>query len=765
MDDAVRKIELTAPAGGWEQMVAAVNAGADSIYLGYKRFGARAYAENFDMNQLKRAVDFSHSKKVKVYLTLNTLIKDQEIREVIKFLSEYICICSDGIIVQDYGVYKLLKDLFKETPVHASTQMNIHNTYSLKVLKGLGFKRAILAREITLDEMEDLCSGKWLEIEVFGHGSQCYSYSGSCYFSSFVGGRSGNRGRCSQPCRMKYKLADKDNDKIKYIITEGSYLFSKEDLCTLDLLPSLITAGVDAVKIEGRMKSPEYVGIVTGIYRKYIDLYYKDPSGYRVDAEDFYKLTQIFSRELGPGYLKEKYPKNIISVKKSGSIGNLLGRVYKVESDNNKSSIFIKSLWEINRGDIIEIWTKKGNSRIKIKDLSLSGKEKGEYRYIIELNKKYGISKKDRVFKYFDRKLNEEANKFFKKNSNIYRSKRKKKTKFEISSLQDNRIDDYIKKFTSVYDPKGRDKKTGNISLSVFIYDYKHIESAAAEGADHIIYGNLNKIMSDKGPSDEELKILKSYNENKNIKLLIKLPSIIYDDQFALLEKTIFKFMDLKLNSFKTANPGLIKFLSEMGAKFKLDIDLYLSFNFNIFNTLSVLFFKNFISGSVMLKGVDLSPELNLDEIKKITLNYRNLYRDNLEFSILGHGYFSVMNSRYRLKFLAGKYLPGCFIEDLKGYKFPVDSDYNGNMMIFNSRNICSVFDIDKIYESGVNNIMLDGKFFKEKEFTKIIRIYREAIDMVNKKERKKYGDFTNFLKDDRLFKNYTKGHLLRGVE
>lgn len=765
MDDAVRKIELTAPAGGWEQMIAAVNAGADSIYLGYKRFGARAYAENFDMNQLKRAVDFSHSKKVKVYLTLNTLIKDQEIREVIKFLSEYICICSDGIIVQDYGVCKLLKDLFKETPVHASTQMNIHNIYSLKMLKELGFKRAILAREITLDEMEDLCSGKWLEIEVFGHGSQCYSYSGSCYFSSFVGGRSGNRGRCSQPCRMKYKLADKDNDKIKYIITEGSYLFSKEDLCTLDLLPSLITAGVDAVKIEGRMKSPEYVGIVTSIYRKYIDLYYKDPSGYRVDEEDFYKLTQIFSRELGPGYLKEKYPKNIISVKKSGSIGNLLGRVYRVESDNNKSSIFIKSLWEINSGDIIEIWTKKGNSRIKIKDLSLAGKEKGKYRYIMELNKKYGISKKDRVFKYFDHKLDEEANRFFKKNSDIYRLKRKKKTKFEISSLQDSRMDDYMKKFTSVYDPKGRDKKTGKISLSVFIYDYKHIESAAAEGADHIIYGNLNKIMSDKGPADEELKILKSYNENKNIKLLIKLPSVIYDDQFALLEKTIFKFMDLKLNSFKAANPGLIKFLSEMGAKFKSDIDLYLSFNFNIFNTLSVLFFKNFISDSVMLKGVDLSPELNLDEIKKITLNYRNLYRDNLEFSILGHGYFPVMNSRYRLKFLAGKDLPNCFIEDLKGYKFPVDSDYNGNMMIFNSRNICSVFDIDKIYESGVNNIMLDGKFFKEKEFSKIIKIYREAIDMVNKKERKKYCDFTNFLKDDRLFKNYTKGHLLRGVE
>jgi collagenase-like PrtC family protease len=765
MNDAFHKIELTAPAGGWEQMVAAVNAGADSIYLGYKKFGARAYAENFDMNQLKRAVSFSHSKNVKVYLTLNTLIKDQEIREVIKFLSEYICICSDGIIVQDYGVYKLLKDLFKETPVHASTQMNIHNIYSLKVLKELGFKRVILAREITLDEIKDLCSGKWLEIELFGHGSQCYSYSGSCYFSSFVGGRSGNRGRCSQPCRMKYKLADKEDDKIKYIINEGSYLFSKEDLCTLKMLPSLIAAGVDAVKIEGRMKSPEYVGIVTSIYRKYIDLYYQDPSEYRVNEDDFYKLKQIFSRELGPGYLKEKYPKNIISVKKSGSIGNLLGRVYKVESNNNKSSVFIKSLWEINSGDIIEIWTKKGKSRIKIKDILLDCKEKDRYRYILELNKKYGISKKDRVFKYFDSKLDEEAKKFFCKNLNIYRSKKQKKPKFEVSSLQDKRIDDYIKKLISEHAMKGKVNEKSKISLSVNIYDYKLMENAVVAGADNIIYSDFNKIMSDKGQKDEELGILKSYNENKNIKLLMNLPSIIYDDQFSLLEKKILRFVDSRLNSFKAANPGLLKFLSDISIKVKSELDLYLSFNFNLFNTLSVLFFKNFLSGRIVLKGVEISPELNLDEIKKIILNYRNLYRDNLEFSIFGHGHFPVMNSRYRLKFLTGKDLNNCLVEDMKGYKFPVDYDYNENMIIFNSKNICSVFDIDKIYESGVNNIILDGKFFKEKELLKIIRIYRKAIDMINKKETKRYIDFTNFLKDDRLFKDYTKGHLLRGVE
>ncbi|GAG64677.1 unnamed protein product, partial [marine sediment metagenome] len=263
MNHTINKIELTAPAGGWDQLVAAVNAGADSVYMGYKKFGARAYAENFDINQIKKAVGFAHSHDVKVYLTLNTLIKDREIPEVINFLNQYIYICSDGIIIQDYGIYKILKDLFKNIPIHASTQLNIHNIYSLKLSGNLGFKRAILAREMTLDEIKDLCKKKLMEIEVFGHGSQCYSYSGSCYFSSFVGGRSGNRGKCTQPCRMKYKILERDAGKYNYIIADGSYIFSKSDLCVPGIIPEIIEAGISAIKIEGRMKSPEYVGMVT----------------------------------------------------------------------------------------------------------------------------------------------------------------------------------------------------------------------------------------------------------------------------------------------------------------------------------------------------------------------------------------------------------------------------------------------------------------------------------------------------------------------
>src|SRR3972149_2754842 len=470
MNKTTGKIELTAPAGGWDQLVAAINAGADSVYLGYKKFGARAYADNFDMGHLKKAINIAHDNNIKVYLTLNTLVKNSEIKEVIDFLEIYTDICSDGIIIQDYGIYKLLKDLFKTIPIHASTQLNVHNLYSLKLLNRLGFKRTVLAREMTIDEIKKLTEKKLMKIEVFGHGSQCYSYSGSCYFSSFVGGRSGNRGRCTQPCRMKYKLMGKDEDRYIYIIADGSYLLSKSDLCLLDIIPEVIKTGVDALKIEGRMKSPEYVGIVTKIYRKYIDLYYSDPLNYKVDEFDFYKLTQIFSREMGAGYIRQKYPADIISLKKSGSIGNFLGRVYKIDCEDNSKKkirfIYIKSRWKINSGDIIEVWTKKGNSRINIKDFELLEDLDKNYKYKIKVDKASNILEKDRVFKYFDKKIDKEARALLKYDFNKENTEILPKIRNRYGRMNENERDHYLNKVLSNYNQTGIKKTENKLTIS-----------------------------------------------------------------------------------------------------------------------------------------------------------------------------------------------------------------------------------------------------------------------------------------------------------
>lgn len=211
MKNTNSKVELVAPAGGWDHLKAALNAGADAVYLGYNRFGARAYAQNFDLPMLKKAAVLAHCRNAKIYLTLNTLIKDSEFPEVARFLNQYSQVCQDGIIIQDFGAYRLIRDLFPHLRIHASTQMNIHSLNSVLMLQKMGLKRVVMAREMTLGQIKYIAGNSDIEIEVFGHGSQCFAFSGNCYLSSFTGERSGNRGRCSQPCRMKYRLLFRDN--------------------------------------------------------------------------------------------------------------------------------------------------------------------------------------------------------------------------------------------------------------------------------------------------------------------------------------------------------------------------------------------------------------------------------------------------------------------------------------------------------------------------------------------------------------------------
>ncbi|MDD5621650.1 MAG: U32 family peptidase [Actinomycetota bacterium] len=762
---------MSAPAGGWGQLVAAINAGADSVYLGYKKFGARAYAENFDMDQLKKAVNLAHNNNIKVYLTLNTLAKNDEIKEIINFLSTYTRICSDGIIIQDYGIYRLIRDLFKSIPVHASTQLNIHNIYSLKLFSRLGFKRTVLAREMTLSEINNITGKKLMETEIFGHGSQCYSYSGSCYFSSFIGGRSGNRGRCTQPCRMKYKLLKKDEDKCVYVIADGSYLLSKSDLCLLDLIPEIIKTGVDALKIEGRMKSPEYVGIVTKIYRKYIDLYYSDPLNYKVDESDIYRLTQIFSRELGPGYFKEMYPSDIISPKKSGSIGNFLGRVYGInnESSGNKKVkfIYIKSKWEINNGDILEIWTRSGNTRINVKDFELLGDKDKYHKYKIKFDGASRISEKDRVFKYFDIKINNEAKSLLEYDSDKMSTKTLPATVSQETG--DEAIaENYLNKFLPGNNKKAAEKNKDKLTISACIYDYKYIGSAINNGADYVIYNDLKELVRDSGIESSIIKELKKYSNPKYDKIFIGTPHILYDSDFKSIEKNVLSLLEHGIKNYKISNPALLELFNEIGSKNNNTIGIYLGSDFNLFNTLSFVFFNDLINENNFLRGIELSPELNLEEISKIKSTAISLYKGKQKsgFSVFGHGYFRIMSSRYKMEFLNGNSTDSqLYIEDIKGYRFRIASDYNDNMMIFNSKNICMLFDLDKIKTSGINNIILDSKFYNKRDFERIIKIYREAIKILEKYGVEKYKLFTTKLENDSLFKNYSKGHLLRGVE
>ena len=295
--------ELLAPAGSYESMTAAVCAGADAVYLGGRLFGARAYADNLDTEQLKRAIDYVHIHGKALYLTVNTLLKEQELEEklycYIKPLYEQ---GLDAVIVQDMGVLSLVREYFPDLPIHASTQMSITGANGAGLLKRLGVKRVVTARELSLEEIADIHSRVDIEIESFIHGALCYCYSGQCLFSSIAGGRSGNRGRCAQPCRLPYTCRGKQQ-----------YYLSPRDLCALGLLPELLKAGVYSLKIEGRMKKPEYTAGTVSVYRKYLDRCLAGGKDYRTEPDDERILFDIYNRgSFTEGYYRQQNGKNMM---------------------------------------------------------------------------------------------------------------------------------------------------------------------------------------------------------------------------------------------------------------------------------------------------------------------------------------------------------------------------------------------------------------------------------------------------------------------
>ena len=300
-------VELLAPAGSYEGFLGSVHAGADAVYLGGSRFGARAYADNFTQEEIIQALSYAHIHGKKVYLTLNTLIKEREFGEIYDYLLPFYLAGLDAVIIQDLGVFHQVGEWFPDLERHVSTQMAITGSRGAKLLKEMGASRIVPARELSLSEIIQMKQAADIEIESFVHGAMCYSYSGQCIFSSLLGGRSGNRGRCAQPCRLPYQVGNSKKE---------SYPLSLKDMCTLEMIPALIDAGIDSFKIEGRMKSPEYAAGVTSIYRKYIDLYLEHPEkDYHVCPEDLQKLRSLYMRsEISQGYYHQRNGRSMITL-------------------------------------------------------------------------------------------------------------------------------------------------------------------------------------------------------------------------------------------------------------------------------------------------------------------------------------------------------------------------------------------------------------------------------------------------------------------
>lgn len=349
-------IDLLSPVGDWDCLKAAVQNGANSVYFGSDLFSARAYASNFNLKDLKNAILYAKTRGVKTNLTLNTLIKDDEFQNAFQLAKKAYEFGIDAIIVQDLGLAKQLIKYFPDLDIHASTQMSIHNLQGALQLQELGFKRVVLARELSIQEIEYICNNVDIEIECFIHGALCISYSGQCLFSSMIGGRSGNRGKCAQPCRLPYKLYENKKE-----IDKG-YLLSTRDLCGLEFIPEMINSGVSCLKIEGRMKNPEYVATVTRIYRKYIDLA-ESNNPYKIDESDRKILLQVFNRGMfSNGHLTNESNRNLVFKEKPNNMGLFLGKVEKY--NKIKGYITVKLNETIDIGDTISLEHENGTYRI-----------------------------------------------------------------------------------------------------------------------------------------------------------------------------------------------------------------------------------------------------------------------------------------------------------------------------------------------------------------------------------------------------------------
>ena len=322
----MNKIEILSPAGTMESFYAALLGGCDAVYLSGYQFGARSYAGNFSMEELKEVIEIAHLYQVKVYVTVNTMIYEREVENLIHYIDELITYHPDAFIIEDIGMFDLIHQRYPKLELHASTQMHLHNQSGVEFAKKIGLKRAVIARETPIEEIKKIREQVDLPIEVFCHGALCISYSGQCLMSSLIGGRSGNRGTCTQCCRLDYTLCNEKKEPL-----EHGYMLSTKDLNTLDYIKELIEAGIDSIKIEGRMKRPEYVYYVTRMYRKVVDAYYQNQP-IEITEKEIEQLKKLFNRGFTKGFLFHENMRCFINAYRPNHMGIPVGKVISVQN-------------------------------------------------------------------------------------------------------------------------------------------------------------------------------------------------------------------------------------------------------------------------------------------------------------------------------------------------------------------------------------------------------------------------------------------------
>ena len=726
-------IELLSPVGDFECLKAAIQNGADTVYFGANSFSARAFASNFDDNTLEKAINYAKVRGVKTNLTLNTLIKNNEMQEAINLASKAYKYGIDAIIVQDLGLARYLIKNFPGLAVHASTQMSIHNLDGVHELEKLGFSRAVLSRELSIREIEHICKNSNIEIEVFVHGALCISYSGQCLFSSMVGGRSGNRGKCAQPCRLPYELLENNS-----VIDKG-YLLSPRDLCGLEYLPQLVKAGVTCLKIEGRMKTPEYVATVTRIYRKYLDII-SSGKDYIIDDKDKNDLLQVFNRGgFSDGHLNSDPNRKLVFKEKSNNMGIYLGKISNF--NNNKGHITFTTQATVNIGDKICVENKKHETSIyTISELMINNKniKQATSGDLIKIGRMKGnIFVGDKIFKLSDKTLSasvlntlDTENKKINLNCKLI-VKKDMPISITISDLNNNEINIVSETIPvdAINSPITKERLISQLSktndtpfrftnFDIDLDDGLYIPNISSinELRRQSLYEFEQKIISN---FKRELPILQKYNFNninnniskKSISILLNILNLDFDylklknvdriyipfKYFASKEySNILRNITSNFNTYiympviirdnynnliKNNLPNILEnfnikgfVISNLGNlellhNYKKDYEFICNYTFNVFNNLTL--------DELNCSTITLSPELNKTDIE----NINNLNKCEL----IVYGKTPLMNSNYCLLGKSNKCYTSCdkkcnsnnkyYLKDRLGFLFRIIPD------------------------------------------------------------------------------------------
>lgn len=765
--------ELLAPVGSMEHLKIAINAGASSVYLSGKDYGARKFAQNFTLDEIKEAVNTAHLFNVKVYVTVNTLIMEDELEDVLNYLNELYAIGVDAVLIQDLGLIELINKHLPKLKIHASTQMTAENQRKIDYLESKNVKRVVLPREMRKEEIENIKTN--MELEVFAHGALCYSYSGQCLMSSFKGGRSGNRGTCAQPCRQKYRLSTSKKE---------DYYLSPKDLCLYNKLKEISELNVKCIKIEGRMRSKEYLAVVISSYRKALN---KLKSNKISKTED---LNLVFNRGFTEGQFSNTYQRS----KRSGHLGLKIGKVIDVK----------KSQIAIRLKDNITTIPQKGDGILIVKNSDDYGMEisqnpiittqnhfnKGKIKQIKDLTRddKVLIIKKVRQNKKSDFDLtNSEVyltkrnslNKFVKeienKKSSFVKSKliltfsvknkypqlkgrltlaNHKEVTYEVTGttkferpLKRNVTGETIKKQLLKLDnyPYQITQINMNYDGSLFIpikeinkvrrelfeglkeeitklYQHKK-EKIKIEGEESIMSNEINfsyytNNLDDLKELNNVKRVYLEIPSTDSINFMVNFLKEAYELSYGKEYELIWKWPDI-------AHDNLVKSLNKVrGILNKMHLNLkimsnafngqYAPYSMNITNTESINSLKNY-------EIITLSPELSRKDYRNILNNCK----DNSKIEILVQGSIELMKTRYGFK----ENIENASLIDKKGNIYPIHKNLSGEeLIIFNSEELSLINEINDLKSFGCINFSIDGRY-KDKNYKNMVNIYKSALD------------------------------------